>query len=102
MDGFLVLLEIGLHRVTGGTELHLVGIGKEGTDTTKCEDTGKENGANKADFFPRQLLEHDVTVLPDLLLCFASALTMALKSMLSLVHFLACTEDGKAQNMPSL
>ena len=70
MDGLLVLLEIGLHRVTGGTELHLVCVSEEGIDTTQGKDTDEKNTANNADFFPRQLFRHDLTFLPDSLSTF--------------------------------
>ncbi len=33
MHGLLVLVQIDLHRMTGGAELHFVGEGKEGIDS---------------------------------------------------------------------
>ena len=43
METLLVLLVVGFHRVTGDTEIHLIGIGEEGIHATECDETQQKD-----------------------------------------------------------
>lgn len=49
METLLVLLVVGLHRVTGDAEIHLIGISEEGVHATEGSETQQEDPRNDSE-----------------------------------------------------